>query len=248
MHYAEFANCVFRHDMCLPLCTFSMTNWRFFLAPQAAIAELRMYVSKTKEYKSENERLANELANIKKKYLSQKQQNRWDWLWPALSPFWVSNRVGWECLETGTSYKWMAQALAYRSVEVLSKQTGQLPCANFLHCTPHFQTTAACCPLCLSSVLQPLTCCCEIFSKQPIVVNCQLLMMYCCVLLIQSDFKRHSKGSAVYLMNRASRLLHTMYHLLNWSEAMKLFLLIKDVIFADNILFIEITFCTVLFM
>ncbi|XP_029375725.1 cilia- and flagella-associated protein 58 [Echeneis naucrates] len=36
-------------------------------------AELRMLDSKMNEYKSENERLANELANIKKKYLSQKK-------------------------------------------------------------------------------------------------------------------------------------------------------------------------------
>ncbi|XP_069021148.1 cilia- and flagella-associated protein 58 [Embiotoca jacksoni] len=37
------------------------------------IAELRMLDSKMNEYKSENQRLANELANIKKKYLSQKK-------------------------------------------------------------------------------------------------------------------------------------------------------------------------------
>ncbi|XP_031166935.1 cilia- and flagella-associated protein 58 [Sander lucioperca] len=37
------------------------------------IAELRMLDSKMNEYKSENQRLANELANIKKKYLSEKK-------------------------------------------------------------------------------------------------------------------------------------------------------------------------------
>ncbi|XP_037605427.1 cilia- and flagella-associated protein 58 [Sebastes umbrosus] len=37
------------------------------------IAELRMLDSKMNEYKSENQRLADELANIKKKYLSQKK-------------------------------------------------------------------------------------------------------------------------------------------------------------------------------
>uniref|UniRef100_A0A4W6DUE0 Cilia and flagella associated protein 58 n=1 Tax=Lates calcarifer TaxID=8187 RepID=A0A4W6DUE0_LATCA len=37
------------------------------------IAELRMLDSKMNEYKSENQRLANELANIKKKYLCQKK-------------------------------------------------------------------------------------------------------------------------------------------------------------------------------
>ncbi|XP_070839620.1 cilia- and flagella-associated protein 58 [Chaetodon trifascialis] len=37
------------------------------------MAELRMVDSKMSEYKSENQRLANELANIKKKYLSQKK-------------------------------------------------------------------------------------------------------------------------------------------------------------------------------
>ncbi|KAM3868727.1 cilia- and flagella-associated protein 58-like [Diretmus argenteus] len=42
---------------------------------QALAAELNMFHSKAKESKSENERLANELADIKKKYLSQKQQN-----------------------------------------------------------------------------------------------------------------------------------------------------------------------------
>uniref|UniRef100_A0A3B4WB06 Cilia and flagella associated protein 58 n=1 Tax=Seriola lalandi dorsalis TaxID=1841481 RepID=A0A3B4WB06_SERLL len=40
------------------------------------IAELRMLDSKMNEYKSENQRLANELANIKKKYLSQKKLHR----------------------------------------------------------------------------------------------------------------------------------------------------------------------------
>ncbi|KAM7374887.1 hypothetical protein PAMP_007521 [Pampus punctatissimus] len=40
---------------------------------KALIAELRMLDSKMNEYKSENQRLANELANIKKKYLSQKK-------------------------------------------------------------------------------------------------------------------------------------------------------------------------------
>uniref|UniRef100_A0A7N8YGW1 Cilia and flagella associated protein 58 n=1 Tax=Mastacembelus armatus TaxID=205130 RepID=A0A7N8YGW1_9TELE len=40
------------------------------------IAELRMLDSKMNEYKSENQRLANELANIKKKYLSQKNEQR----------------------------------------------------------------------------------------------------------------------------------------------------------------------------
>ncbi|XP_034093538.1 LOW QUALITY PROTEIN: cilia- and flagella-associated protein 58-like [Gymnodraco acuticeps] len=39
---------------------------------KALIAELRMVDSKMNEYKSENQRLANEMANIKKKYLSQK--------------------------------------------------------------------------------------------------------------------------------------------------------------------------------
>ncbi|KAJ4929733.1 hypothetical protein JOQ06_018755, partial [Pogonophryne albipinna] len=39
---------------------------------EALIAELRMVDSKMNEYKSENQRLANEMANIKKKYLSQK--------------------------------------------------------------------------------------------------------------------------------------------------------------------------------
>ncbi|KAF7661063.1 hypothetical protein LDENG_00270080 [Lucifuga dentata] len=42
---------------------------------KALIAELRMLDSKMNEYKSDNQRLANELANIKKKYLSQKKQN-----------------------------------------------------------------------------------------------------------------------------------------------------------------------------
>ncbi|XP_070700110.1 cilia- and flagella-associated protein 58 [Pempheris klunzingeri] len=40
---------------------------------KALIAELRMLDSKMNEYKSENQRLANELANIKRKYLSQKK-------------------------------------------------------------------------------------------------------------------------------------------------------------------------------
>ncbi|XP_023121554.1 cilia- and flagella-associated protein 58 [Amphiprion ocellaris] len=40
---------------------------------KALIAELRMLDSKMNECKSENQRLANELANIKKKYLSQKK-------------------------------------------------------------------------------------------------------------------------------------------------------------------------------
>ncbi|KAG7516460.1 hypothetical protein JOB18_031669 [Solea senegalensis] len=40
---------------------------------KALIAELRMLDSKMNEHKSENQRLANELANIKKKYLSQKK-------------------------------------------------------------------------------------------------------------------------------------------------------------------------------
>ncbi|XP_068577374.1 cilia- and flagella-associated protein 58 [Cebidichthys violaceus] len=40
---------------------------------QALVAELRMLDSKMNEYKSENQRLANELANTKKKYLSQKK-------------------------------------------------------------------------------------------------------------------------------------------------------------------------------
>ncbi|XP_044226568.1 fasciculation and elongation protein zeta-1 isoform X2 [Thunnus albacares] len=40
---------------------------------KALIAELRVVDSKMNEYKSENQRLANELANIKKKYLSQKK-------------------------------------------------------------------------------------------------------------------------------------------------------------------------------
>ncbi|KAM9348951.1 cilia- and flagella-associated protein 58 [Symphorus nematophorus] len=40
---------------------------------KALIAELRMLDSKMNEYKSENQCLANELANIKKKYLSQKK-------------------------------------------------------------------------------------------------------------------------------------------------------------------------------
>ncbi|XP_034538757.1 cilia- and flagella-associated protein 58 [Notolabrus celidotus] len=40
---------------------------------KALIAELRMLDSKMNEYKSENQSLANELANIKKKYLSQKK-------------------------------------------------------------------------------------------------------------------------------------------------------------------------------
>ncbi|XP_063751732.1 cilia- and flagella-associated protein 58 isoform X2 [Eleginops maclovinus] len=39
---------------------------------KALIAELRMVDSKMNEYKSENQRLANEMANIKKKYLSHK--------------------------------------------------------------------------------------------------------------------------------------------------------------------------------
>lgn len=43
------------------------------LIPQVLIAELRMLDSKMNEYKSENQRLADELANIKKKYLSQKK-------------------------------------------------------------------------------------------------------------------------------------------------------------------------------
>ncbi|XP_028322431.1 cilia- and flagella-associated protein 58 [Gouania willdenowi] len=40
---------------------------------KALIAELRMLESKMNEYKSENQRLADELANTKKKYLSQKK-------------------------------------------------------------------------------------------------------------------------------------------------------------------------------
>lgn len=50
----------------------------FFLSliSQALIAELRMLDSKMNEYKSENQSLANELANIKKKYLSQKKLHR----------------------------------------------------------------------------------------------------------------------------------------------------------------------------
>ncbi|KAL7390317.1 hypothetical protein ABVT39_018730 [Epinephelus coioides] len=40
---------------------------------KALIAELRMLDSKMNEYKSENQRLANELANVKKKYLSEKK-------------------------------------------------------------------------------------------------------------------------------------------------------------------------------
>ncbi|KAM4726208.1 cilia- and flagella-associated protein 58 [Anableps anableps] len=40
---------------------------------QALVAELRMLDSKMNEYKSENQRLSSELANIKKKYFSQKR-------------------------------------------------------------------------------------------------------------------------------------------------------------------------------
>ncbi|KAM6911713.1 cilia- and flagella-associated protein 58 [Lycodopsis pacificus] len=40
---------------------------------QALVAEVRLLDSKMNEYKSENQRLANELANTKKKYLSQKK-------------------------------------------------------------------------------------------------------------------------------------------------------------------------------
>lgn len=47
-----------------------------FVIPQALIAELRMLDSKINEYKSENQRLADELANTKKKYLSQKRLHR----------------------------------------------------------------------------------------------------------------------------------------------------------------------------
>lgn len=46
------------------------------LIPQVLIAELRMMDSKMSEYKSENQRLADELANIKKKYLLQKKLHR----------------------------------------------------------------------------------------------------------------------------------------------------------------------------
>ena len=44
--------------------------------PQALTAELNMYESKTQEYKSDNQALINQLQDIKKKYLSLKQQQR----------------------------------------------------------------------------------------------------------------------------------------------------------------------------
>lgn len=47
------------------------------LSPQSLIAELRVLDSKLNEYTSENQRLSNELTNIKKKYLSQKKLHRW---------------------------------------------------------------------------------------------------------------------------------------------------------------------------
>jgi hypothetical protein len=43
---------------------------------QALTAELNMYESKIQEYKSDNQVLINQLQDIKKKYLSLKQQQR----------------------------------------------------------------------------------------------------------------------------------------------------------------------------
>ena len=40
------------------------------------MAEVRVLDSKMNEYKSESQRLGDELANVKKKYLSQKRLNR----------------------------------------------------------------------------------------------------------------------------------------------------------------------------
>lgn len=51
-------------------------NMFFHLIFQALIAELRMLDSKMNEYKSENQRLATELANVTKKYLSEKKLQR----------------------------------------------------------------------------------------------------------------------------------------------------------------------------
>lgn len=57
-------------------CTVNLYIHMCFMISQVLIAELRMLDSKMNEYKSENQRLANELANIKKKYLSQKKLHR----------------------------------------------------------------------------------------------------------------------------------------------------------------------------
>lgn len=50
------------------------------ISPQALTAELNMHESQSEEYKYENERLAQELQEVKKKYLAQKrkdQEFRW---------------------------------------------------------------------------------------------------------------------------------------------------------------------------
>lgn len=44
-----------------------------FFIPQALIAELRMLDSMIDKYRNENISLANELANVKKNYISQKK-------------------------------------------------------------------------------------------------------------------------------------------------------------------------------
>lgn len=55
--------------------------YRLVFSPQALTAELNMYESQSEEYKYENERLAHELQEVKKKYLAQKrkdQEFRWE--------------------------------------------------------------------------------------------------------------------------------------------------------------------------
>lgn len=64
----------------LPLCFLTLYDKILFfcllLIPQALIAEVRMLDSRMNEYKRENQSLANELANVKKKYLRQKKLHR----------------------------------------------------------------------------------------------------------------------------------------------------------------------------
>ncbi|CAL8355985.1 unnamed protein product [Boreogadus saida] len=59
-----------------PALSLSGTTSRSRLNPAALTAELNMYESKIQEYKSDNQVLINQLQDIKKKYLSLKQQHR----------------------------------------------------------------------------------------------------------------------------------------------------------------------------
>lgn len=54
------------------------TTVRFWYL-QALTAQVRVLDHRMSEYRSENQRLADELTNVKKKYLSQKKLQRWCW-------------------------------------------------------------------------------------------------------------------------------------------------------------------------